>query len=317
MILTATWQFRVNRFRGTWIDGLPCPLPEHYVLGFDEQKIETEGIPERFLRAVSSPDLVERQRTIAKERAVPESPADNNAGYPVYLNGDMRRTGWWYYYLLALLYKVPEGTWILVVIFAGFAQVRTPHGRRMGRRDRALDGPARDPLFHELSDRHQSWLALRAWLILPYLFIATGKLVPWTLGLSGPRKWVMRSLVAGSLAATIAASIWIHPHYLAYFNWASGGPDQKPAAVDRQQPRLGPGPGRPPEVVEGDDPRPADRLAYFGQINPSIFKLRGESFDWFLPPVRPGTIHPMVRLFRVRFWSVRRRSSRPVITRSA
>lgn len=35
-------------------------------------------------------------------------------------------------------------------------------------------------------------------------------------------------------------------------------------------------------------------VAYFGQINPSIFKLRGESFDWFLPPVRPGTIHPIV-----------------------
>ena len=31
-------------------------------------------------------------------------------------------------------------------------------------------------------------------------------------------------------------------------------------------------------------------LAYFGQINPSIFTLRGDSFDWFLPPVRPGTM---------------------------
>ena len=30
-------------------------------------------------------------------------------------------------------------------------------------------------------------------------------------------------------------------------------------------------------------------LAYFGQINPSIFALRGEPFDWFLPPVRPGS----------------------------
>ena len=32
-------------------------------------------------------------------------------------------------------------------------------------------------------------------------------------------------------------------------------------------------------------------LAYFGQINPSIFKLRGDSFEWFLPPVKPGLIH--------------------------
>ena len=33
-------------------------------------------------------------------------------------------------------------------------------------------------------------------------------------------------------------------------------------------------------------------LAYFGQINPSIFKLRGDSFDWFLPPVKPETTRP-------------------------
>jgi len=34
-------------------------------------------------------------------------------------------------------------------------------------------------------------------------------------------------------------------------------------------------------------------LAYFGQINPSIFPMRGEPFQWFLPPVRPGTTRPM------------------------
>ena len=28
--------------------------------------------------------------------------------------------------------------------------------------------------------------------------------------------------------ADVAASAWIHPHYLAYFNWASGGPDRVP-----------------------------------------------------------------------------------------
>ena len=31
--------------------GLPMPLPEHYLLGFDEQKIEAEGFPNRFSRA--------------------------------------------------------------------------------------------------------------------------------------------------------------------------------------------------------------------------------------------------------------------------
>ena len=45
------WPFRENRFRNTVLAGLPVPLPEHYVLGFDEQKIETEGFPNRLWRA--------------------------------------------------------------------------------------------------------------------------------------------------------------------------------------------------------------------------------------------------------------------------
>ena len=51
-LLDAAWQFRVNRFRGTWLGRIPAPLPEHYLLGFDEQKLESEGIPSRFIDAV-------------------------------------------------------------------------------------------------------------------------------------------------------------------------------------------------------------------------------------------------------------------------
>ena len=32
-------RFRVNVFRGTWLASVPCPLPGHYVLGFDDQKL--------------------------------------------------------------------------------------------------------------------------------------------------------------------------------------------------------------------------------------------------------------------------------------
>ena len=101
------WQFRENRFRGSWLAGIPCPVPEHYLAGFDEQKIETEGIPIRLWTAVRDGKIAE---------ALPETSDDEKTGYPVYLNGAMRRSGWWYYYLLTLLYKVPEGTWMLVIL---------------------------------------------------------------------------------------------------------------------------------------------------------------------------------------------------------
>ena len=56
-LFDIAWQFRVNRFRDTWLAGVPCPLPEHYVLGFDEQKIETEGMPDDWQQAVAADNL--------------------------------------------------------------------------------------------------------------------------------------------------------------------------------------------------------------------------------------------------------------------
>src|SRR5262249_52082766 len=55
-----------NRFRGTWLEKVPVPLPEEYVAGLDEQK--------------------------------------SHADYQLmaYLGGHWQRGGWWYYYLYAL-----------------------------------------------------------------------------------------------------------------------------------------------------------------------------------------------------------------------
>src|SRR5262249_51449032 len=110
-LLDSAWQFRVNRFRGTWLDRFPAPLPQHYLLGFDEQKLESEGIPERFVKAVRT-----GTEAVDQARLVPEDSSGQRAAYSVYLNGELRDTGWWYYYLLCLVYKVPEGTWLLVLL---------------------------------------------------------------------------------------------------------------------------------------------------------------------------------------------------------
>ena len=61
-MLEAAWQFRDQPLPRNLVGTLPCPLPEHYVLGFDEQKIETEGMPQRFFRAIMNPDAATRDR---------------------------------------------------------------------------------------------------------------------------------------------------------------------------------------------------------------------------------------------------------------
>ena len=90
---------------------IPCPLPEHYMLGFDEQKLESEGLPFRFFQGVST--IRERGRP-AQLIAAGASRSRRSSGraerddYSVYLDGEMQRTGWWYYYLMAW-FKVPGG----------------------------------------------------------------------------------------------------------------------------------------------------------------------------------------------------------------
>ena len=53
---------------------------------------------------------------VAEALAEPEPATRQMTGYTVYLNGELSKTGWLYYYPLAFVYKVPEGTWILVVL---------------------------------------------------------------------------------------------------------------------------------------------------------------------------------------------------------
>jgi 4-amino-4-deoxy-L-arabinose transferase-like glycosyltransferase len=293
--LEAAWQFRVNRFRGSWLEGIPCPLPEHYVLGFDEQKIETEGVPLRFFRAINQPDPAERARRIAREQETPESSDDERAVYPVYLNGDLSRTGgWWYYFAAALLYKVPEGTWLLVIM--ALASLRlVPRGAADWADEITLWTV---PLVVLLSMSLLTDINLGLRYVLaafPFVFIATGKLIPWMLTLPAPRRRVMTLMVLGAVGSTAASVAWIHPHYLAYFNWASGGPDRRPARLIDSNLDWGQDLVGLQKWWKLTIPGQPIGLAYFGQINPSIFKLRGDAFDWFLAPVRPGVARPLGR----------------------
>ncbi len=129
--------------------------------------------------------------------------------------------------------------------------------------------------------------------IFPYVFISTGKVAPWILAMAGRKKRMMGSLAAGSLALVIAATAIVHPHYLAYFNWASGGPGRVPphlidSNLDWGQDLVG-----LERWCKEKIPGEPIGLAYFGQINPSIFAMRGEPFPWFLAPVRPGSTQRM------------------------
>ena len=289
-LYATIWPFRENRFRGTFLARLPVPLPEHYLLGFDEQKVEADGIPNRLIRAEAA--LRAGDAELARKEAASLDPGV--AGYTVYLNGVMRNSGWWYYYLFTLLYKVPEGTWLLVLLSLG----RLLFHRRTAEAwaDEICLWTVPVVVLFTMSFLTDINIGLRYVLsIAPYVFIATGKVVPWMEGRSGLRRQIRRCFVVASMGLTIAAAISIHPHYLAYFNWASGGPDREPARLIDSNLDWGQDLVGLREWCRKNIPDQPIGLAYFGQINPSMFTLRGDRFDWFLPPVAPGSTAPMPR----------------------
>jgi hypothetical protein len=272
-LMDACYRHRVNRFRGTWLGLLPAPLPRHYLLGFDDQKLEAEGIPARFLD--------------------PAWPDDEIKSYPVYLDGVIQQKSWWYYYILTLVYKVPEGTWALAV---GALAVLIA-----SRRSRA-------PWFDELvlllipaaflfvmSVFTNIDLGLRYVLpTFPFVFISAGKLVPWAQGFrERGRRRAAAGFVMASLAATTAGTLAVAPHYLAYFNQVSGGPANGSAHLIDSNLDWGQDLVGLKRWLEKHAPDERVGLAYFGQINPELFRFRdGGGFDWFLPPPLPGTMNP-------------------------
>jgi hypothetical protein len=128
--------------------------------------------------------------------------------------------------------------------------------------------------------------------VFPFVFVAAGKVVPWIDSFRG--RWRV-GLIGGllvSLGMTAAQTALVHPHYLASFNWLSGGPDRGSEHLIDSNLDWG------QDLVAlrrwMAENRPGERvgLAYFGQINPNIFALRKEEFRWFLPPALPGTTFP-------------------------
>jgi hypothetical protein len=230
------------------------------------------------------------------ELAVKEagSADESVTGYTVYLDGEMRNSGWWYFYVCTLLYKVPEGTWLLVLL--SLRPLLFHRKTAEAWTDEIALGTLPVVVLFTMSFLTDINIGLRYVLpIAPYVFIATGKVVPWVEGVSGLRRQLRRTFMLAWLALTVVATLSIHPHYLAYFNWASGGPERQPARLIDSNLDWGQDLVGLREWCRQNIPGQPIGLAYFGQINPSIFTLRGDSFDWFLPPVAPGTTTPMPR----------------------
>jgi hypothetical protein len=248
----AFYRARQNRFEGTWLARLPVPLPEHYVLGFDEQRFDSNmGVA--------------------------------GGGYAVYLRGEVRRTGWRSYYLWALALKEPPGTWLLVLA-ALTLPLFLPALRARAADEIAWALPAAAILGSMILMTGLD-LGVRYVLpMLPFAFIGAGRLARLVAG--RPRgATVATCILTFAFFWNAFETVVSWPGYLSYFNELAGGPSGGhryliDSNLDWGQGLL--------ELRHWLDVHPQPEplaLAYFGAVDPAIAGIR-----YRLPPRDPGVV---------------------------
>ncbi|MBD3310544.1 phospholipid carrier-dependent glycosyltransferase [Candidatus Woesearchaeota archaeon] len=139
---------------------------------------------------------------------------DNIGIRPAFLMGEYSSTGWWYYFPVAFLIKTPVAMLVLLLLSVFF--FKELRGRDLID-ELFLAVPALVFLAFFMASTIN--IGLRHILpIYPFIFVFVSKA-------ANIRVRRGKVLVAVLLIWYVLASLWIWPHYLAYFNELIGGPD--------------------------------------------------------------------------------------------
>ena len=157
-------------------------------------------------------------------RGLHELALHNAEGHPAYLVGHVRQYGWWEYFPIAFLVKTPTGVLVACLI----AALSLFRGWRRLPSFLLLACLALPPLIYfAISMRSSIDIGIRHILpIYAFLYVLLAVVLVHCGPLSLRRVWPWAITVVIALVG--AESLAIYPHYLAYFNLASGGPADGP-----------------------------------------------------------------------------------------
>ncbi len=191
---------------------------------------------------------------------VPGMPHTN---YAFYLLGEYSTSGWFYYYLVAILVKTPLAVFgLLIFTFIWCKQ------RWNGTADILIAGTILLIIAASMLTRVN--IGLRHVLPLyPLLFLYLGRAA-----LIENRR-IRGMVVPVFLLWYAAASIWISPHYLAYFNEAAGGPDNAHYILDDSNIDWGQDLAALKDV-QAQDPNEPFYVATNWMLNPPAFGYHAE-----------------------------------------
>lgn len=191
-------------------------------------------------------------------------------GHEAYLLGQLSRAGWWYYFPVAFAVKTPVATLAAMALAGLIALHRLSSGRRQSPRIEWLLLMVPIAVYLPLTALTRVDIGERYLLpIYPFVFILTAAILT-------RATWRWRIPVGAALATMLVIeSASIYPHYLAFFNFAVGGPDAGPrylldSNLDWGQDLLN---LRDDWIARG---RPKLCLLYFGTALPPYYGLPTE-----------------------------------------
>jgi len=191
-----------------------------------------------------------------------------------FLAGRISSTGWWYYFPIAFLIKTPLPALLLIGRALLVRGAPGPDRRRIG----ALLLPVVVYLLPILFSPMQ--IGYRHFIpILPYLYVLTGR----GIGQQGrnrilkrasekPGFWVRSGWPWAMVVWSALIAWWIHPHYLAYFNALTSGPDNGWRYLVDSNLDWGQDLPTLRDVVERRN-LGRIKLSYFGTAHPSYYGL--------------------------------------------
>ncbi len=217
---------------------------------------------------------------------------------PAFLFGRFAESGFIGYFPAAFLVKTPLIVIVLVAI-AAIILLRRPDTRR-----RAVFLMVAAVVYYLFLMQSALNIGYRHALpALPYLLVLVAGLAAPELQRSARRRPVPRALVGMGAIGLIVVALWIHPHYLSYFNPAVGGPANGYRVLTDSNVDWGQDLLRLQGWMEENDVARV-KLGWFGTADPAYYELAHEPLPglgrdaffrlWWAPPFDPAAPQPGV-----------------------
>jgi len=148
-----------------------------------------------------------------------------------FLRGELRDSGWWSFFPLVLLLKTPLPLLLLVLLGTAAVVASWRHGEAPPN-DRARGPPGVAASLYAAAPLIVTLVVYWGFALASPINIGLRHILPtWPIflvlaggaaRLASRRAWAV--VVAAAAAWLVITSLWVRPHYLAFFNLAAGGP---------------------------------------------------------------------------------------------